>query len=108
MTFEELLNKVAKIQCEERRTVTADYCEVVVSTDQLKELKEILSAYFGSPQKMQGGQFSSEAEQHAEAYGGVRTGQTMYFRDLASGLELALLWPWSRGMSLTVKIIRHK
>jgi len=108
MTFEELLKDVARIKCDEKRSMTADCCEVVVSTGESKKLNEVLSSYFGPPQKMRGGNFSSEARQHAELYGGVRSGQTMYFRKLETGLELALLWPWSNGMSLTVKIIRNQ
>jgi hypothetical protein len=108
MTFEELLKNVAQIKCVEKRAMTADGCEVVIATDELKQLNEILSSYFGPPQKMQGGQFSSEAEQVAEPYGGVRSGQTMYFRNVKTGVDLALLWPWGNGTSLTVKIIRNE
>jgi hypothetical protein len=32
----------------------------------------------------------------------------MYFRNLALGLEIALIWPWSSGTSFTVKIIWHR
>jgi len=108
MTFEELLKKVDQIKCVEKRVMAEDGCEVVIATDDLRRLNEVLSEYFGPPQKMQGGQFSSEAEQHAEPYGGVRSGQTLYYRTVEAGLELALLWPWGNGMSLTVKVIRHK
>jgi hypothetical protein len=108
MTFDELLKKVDQIKCIEKRATAVDGCEIVIATDELKQLNEILNSYFGPPQKMQGGQFSSEAEEYAEPYGGVRSGQTLYFRIVETGLELALLWPWGNGMSLTVKVIRHK
>jgi hypothetical protein len=108
MTFADLLTKVGTAKCDERRSVTDDYCEVVVSADGLKEFNEILRSYFGPPQEMKGGRFSSEAELQAGPYGGIRTGQSMYLRNREAGPELALLWPWSSGQAVTVKIIRQK
>ena len=108
MTFDELLKNVGQIKCIESRSVTAEYYEVVVSTNDLEKLNEALSAYFGPPKGPPGGKYSPDVAQHAEPYGGVRGGQTMYFRNHKTGLELALLWPWSNGTSLTVKIVRKQ
>jgi hypothetical protein len=108
MTFQDLVKEVTRLKCDEQRSVTEDYCEIVISGSELAKLNELLTSYFGPPLKMQGEKPSLEAHQHAEAYGGIRSNQTMYFRNLALGLEIALIWPWSSGTSFTVKIIWHR
>ncbi len=108
MTFKDLVKKVGHIKCNEHRAVLDDYCEIVIPAAELVKMNEVLAEYFGPPLKMQGDEPSEEAHKHAEAYGGIRSDQTMYLRNMESGLELALIWPWSCGTTFTVKIIRHQ
>lgn len=106
MTFEELLEKFRNIKCEETRAHQDHYCEVVVSTATLPSAVSILQSYFGSPLKPAGTKPSKEAESHANPYGGVMGNQTLYFHQSETTRELALLWPWENGTSVTLKIIR--
>lgn len=106
MTFEELLLQVGKLQCQETRAQETDYCEVVVAKPHLEAMLSVLKEYFGLPFKPEGQAPSSKAQEYAEPYGGVHGNQTLFHRTNEIGSELALLWPWGSGTSVTVKIAR--
>jgi hypothetical protein len=107
MTFEELIDQVQKLNCEEKRALEANYSEVVVTKDVLPSLNAILQTYFGVPFKPLGKSANPEAARYAKPYGGVESNQILYLKKSASSVELALLWPWGSGASVTVKIIRQ-
>ena len=107
MTFEELLKQVKAVKGLEIRTVEKDYCEVVVAKAQLEVMLTVLNVYFGAPLKPGGQAVSKDAKHYSEPYGGVQNNQTLYHRKGDMGAEMALLWPWGSGMSVTVKIIRE-
>ncbi|MBF0485381.1 MAG: hypothetical protein HQL16_02590 [Candidatus Omnitrophica bacterium] len=106
MTFEELLSEVNKIKCEEKRGETPDYLEVVVGKAEWGKLTDILSSYWGQAFKPEGASPSREADLYSKDFGGIQKNQTMYFRKNGNGCELALVWPWGSGNSLTAKLIR--
>lgn len=108
MTFDELMSQISKLDCEEKRALETDYCEVVVSKVQLPGLTTLLQTYFGSPFKPSGKSADHEAARHAKPYGGVEANQILYLKKASVGAELALLWPWGSGASVTVKIIRQR
>lgn len=107
MTFEEFLCEVKNIRCQETRAWTDKYCEVVVASADLEAMAVVLQSYFGPPLKPKGERPSKEANAFAEPYGGIFDSQTMYFHKNGQGSELALLWPWGSGLSVTVKIIKE-
>ncbi|HTL69805.1 MAG TPA: hypothetical protein VL404_00795 [Candidatus Eisenbacteria bacterium] len=106
MTFDELLVQIESKECQEKRDRETDYLEVVVTRALLESFAALLAAYFGPPFKPEGEKPSAEALRHAEPYGGIYAGQTMYFRRGEEGPELALLWPWGSQPMVTLKIIR--
>lgn len=107
MTFEELRTKVKTLKCEEFRVEDSDYIEVVVAKTELAAMLTVLDSCFGPPLKPVGEDPSDEANRYAEPHGGVRDNQTLYYRKNEKGHELALLWPWGSGLSVTVKMIRE-
>lgn len=106
MTFEEMLESVKEIQCQETRAQEKDYCEVVVAETNLEPMVAVLNGYFGIPFKPASQQPSEDAQRYAEPYGGVSGNQTLFHRQTGDFSELALLWPWGSGASVTVKIAR--
>ena len=74
--------------------------------EHLASLCQLLEVYFGSPLKPEGQAPSGKANQLAQAYGGIRADQTMYWRQSSEHDEFALLWPWGNGVRLTAKIIQ--
>lgn len=106
MEFTQFLEEVKKIQCQEKRTQTADYVEVVVAKPHWPLMDQVLQSYFGMPLKPQGENPSRDADKCAKPYGGVRKDQTLYFQKSDTASYAALLWPWGSGSAVTLKIIR--
>ena len=107
MTFEELIEQVQKLECQEKRAFEKDYCEVVVTKAKLAPINTLLKSYFGSPLKPEGQEASAEAARYAQPHGGIYGNQTLYFHKSEKTSELAFLWPWGNGTSVTLKIIRE-
>lgn len=95
------------VPCQEMRAREAHYFEIVVAKETLGQVNVILESYFGPPLKPAGRPASSEASERAKPYGGVQSNQTLYYQLRGKISELAMLWPWGSGQSITVKIARH-
>jgi hypothetical protein len=107
MNFPELLSEVDRLKCAEKRAKTDCYLEAVVTQTECQPLAAILGVYFGTPLKPAGAMPSGDAGRYSKPYGGVRRDQTMYYRKSEGFTDVALLWPWGDGNSVTVKIIRE-
>jgi hypothetical protein len=108
MSFEEFLAAAQKNPIDQTRTWKEDYAEVVITKDALGPFTSLFDSYFGRPLKPAGKPSSKDAANYSEAYGGIEKNQTLYFRKNENGQELAMLWPWADGASITVKMIRDK
>ena len=106
MNFSEFLEQVQKLQCQERRTQTESYVEVVVAKLYWPDMDQVLQSFFGAPLKPQGQRPSSESDRCAKPYGGVRKDQALYFKKSDNDSYAALLWPWGSGTAVTLKIIK--
>ncbi len=106
MTFEELADQIKNGPCEEVRTQTESFLEVVVGTAFLGTVSGMLEAYFGSPMKAEGKKPDRESSRYAEPYGGIRQNQTLY-RKKEGGPATAILWPWGSGSRVTLKLIKE-
>ena len=104
MTFNELVEAVRKLPCQEMRAQTENSSEVVVKKAHLSDLNAALETYFGPPLKAENQLPTREAELYTKAYGGIRREQTLYHSKTENAM--ALLWPWNGGNSVTVKIVR--
>ena len=107
MTFDDLLEQIQNIPCSEKRAREANYCEVVFAQPNMPQVNAALEACFGTPLKPEGKMPSAEATEYSKAYGGVQGNQVLYYRKSASGDEMAMLWPWGSGASVTLKMIRR-
>ena len=109
MTFDDLLEQIQNIPCAEKRAREANYCEVVFAQSNMLQVNAALEACFGAPLKPEGKPPSAEATLYSKAYGGVQGNQVLYYRKGAGavGDEIAMLWPWSNGVSVTLKMIRR-
>jgi hypothetical protein len=106
MFFDELLQAIKKVKCEETRRAEPKCLEIVVTKFVIDEVKAILESYFGQPLKPAGQPPCSLARDHSKPYGGIQYEQTMYLKKEKSP-ELALLWPWGDMHGITVKIIQE-
>lgn len=104
MTYPELIEEVKKIKLWERRVDSPNLLEFVITQELLNTLTLLLENYFGLPLKPAGQAPSREANAYSAAYGGIQKGQTLYYRDSGASSHCALLWPWSDGKWITVKV----
>ena len=108
MTYQELLNKAAGLKCSESRARLEHYFEIVVAKEDLPPVEVLLESYFGVPLKSAGQPASLELSVLARPFGGVQVNQTAYFYQGPDRGEFAFLWPWSNGLSITIKIMTEK
>ena len=106
MNYDLFLEELKKAPCQELRSTDPEFFEVVVKTSDLPRVHAILETFFGKPMKPTGEKASAEAKKKAEAYGGVREDQTLYYLEAEELYYYSLMWPWANGQSVTVKVIR--
>jgi len=105
MTYEELIEKIKKLNLKEKRSDTPHLLEIVIGEEEAAKLKRCLKSYYGAP--VEDGKVPlPQAQEHIAACGGVWAGQTLYFMSDETHFSYAMLWPWSNGIRITVKLIR--
>lgn len=104
MTYAELVEETKKLKAWEKRVDSPDILEIVISQELMNSLTRLLENYFGIPFKPAQQAPSREASAYSAPYGGIQKNQTLYFRDAGTVSHCALLWPWSDGKLITVKI----
>ena len=104
---EQLIQGIKELGPQELRSDTETNYEFVISREKLeKGLSVLLEGYFGSPLKAAGKEVSPEAKKKAEPFGGVRKDQTLYSFENPEGYNTCMIWPWSDGRTVTVKMYR--
>ena len=106
MNFLELLDEVKKIKSDHRRISTADFFEMVIEWTELAALTKILKSFFGEPRKPVDVCPNDEVESITAPYGGIWQNQTLYYQENEKEFYMVMLWPWTDGMLITVKLIR--
>src|SRR5690348_2320796 len=104
MTYPEFVEETKKIQFWEKRVDSPNLQEFVISQENLKIFTPVLESYFGPPLKPAGQNPSREATAYSAPYGGIQKNQTLYFRDSGEFAHCVMLWPWSDGKLVTVKM----
>ncbi|MCG3176772.1 MAG: hypothetical protein MOGMAGMI_01736 [Candidatus Omnitrophica bacterium] len=106
MTWEELIAAVRQLPFEEKRQDAEDYFEAVAVASSVAELGRTLEGFFGPPFKPAGQKSSRDADRYSDRYGGVMQNQVLYYKEREGLSNCAMLWPWSDGQRVTVKIGR--
>ncbi len=91
----------------EVRTAIDGYLEAVVTPEALEGCNRVLEAAFGPAVKPFGvkATFERELQAQVDTHGGVEKNQALYLRRYADGrTAFALLWPWSGGQHVTLKL----
>ena len=104
MTFDELITDMQNVPFSELRKKYDGYFEFVLFTQNLIRLYPVLESFFGLPFKPAGIAPSREALDVAERYGGIQKNQTLYFKKDGVAAQCAMIWPWSDGAHVTVKV----
>ena len=106
-TIDEVMRKAKKIEHEQTRRESEDYLEMVMFLGSMKDLGQLFDGYFGPAMKQSGEEPQAEAEEITNRYGGIAKDQILYHTQRESARQLAMVWPWSDGKRMTVKIIQE-
>jgi len=88
-----------------------EYLEAVVDRNELELLQTILIKHLGSAAKEPGekANFPSEIEVLVSDLGGLRIGQSFFYKKVETTVLYAALWPWeSNPKKITLKVGRVK
>lgn len=107
MDFQEIVNKVKELNFSEMRADEAGRFEAVIVKQAMGELKRRLEEYFGQPIFPSGQKLTAEIQRSIDSNGGIMPGQTLYYRSQGKEVLFAMLWPWSDGQHITIKIIQE-
>lgn len=105
--FSELKESLQNIGFDEMRQNSESYFEGVVVKAKVAQLGNTLRNFFGVPVSPSKAKLPLNAENAINEVGGVRGGQTLYFRSYEDKIAFALLWPWQDGQRTTVKIVER-
>ncbi len=106
-TLDEVMRKAKRIEHEQTRRESEDYLEMVMFLRSMRDIAQLLDDYFGPALKESGEEVEEEAEKLANRYGGIARDQILYHTQRDNARQLAMLWPWSDGKRITVKIIQE-
>ncbi|MCX5702556.1 MAG: hypothetical protein NTW64_06270 [Candidatus Omnitrophica bacterium] len=107
MQFEELKKEIQDFGIKTIRKDENSYFEAVVVKDRLEQLTRRLEGIFGSPVWPSEKELSAKTSSIVENFGGIRDGQTLYLWREKDFYIFAILWPWSDGINITLKIGRE-
>ena len=106
MQFAELRKELNNIVFITVREESEDYFEAVISKGELAYFCLRLEKFFGPRVWPSKDKLSEEVEKFLDEFGGIMSNQTLYFRKQDNETAFAMLWPWSDGTRITVKIGR--
>ncbi|MDD5729825.1 MAG: hypothetical protein PHN57_01660 [Candidatus Omnitrophica bacterium] len=103
MEFDEIKKELNKFEFEELRNDGEDFFEAVVTRSELTKLTPTLEKIFGSPVAAVNNLPAKERAMIKE-FGGIMAGQTLYLSNQLNCVFFAMLWPWSGGGIITLKV----
>jgi len=106
MEFNELKSGFKAIGFDSLRADSEDYFEVVVAASELSKFTDRLANVLGAPVWPSKEKLTAEIRGMIDGFGGITSGQTLYFRAQDSGAIFAMLWPWQDGIHITLKIVK--
>lgn len=106
MQFSEIRKELGAVVFNTLRADTDNYFEGVVVKEELVKLAGILEKFFGSPALPSNNKLSPQIQEAIDSFGGIMSGQTLYFWNQGNDAIFAMLWPWQDGNHTTVKIVQ--
>jgi hypothetical protein len=103
MSFIDLRKELKNVCFKELRQDRNDYLEAVVVKNELGKFTASLEKFLGPA--VSPSQLPQQIAEILAEFGGIMSGQALYFKDEGSDKIIAMLWPWQDGIHTTVKII---
>ena len=104
MEFYELKTHLHKFVFTEVRADEEDFFEAVISKSELVKLTPVLESLLGQPVVPESKNLSAQLQATIKELGGVMGGQSLYVLSQADTSFFAMLWPWSNGSLITLKV----
>jgi len=104
MTLKEIFEECKKLQICERRDMTDEYMEFVFYTRDVALWNALFSNILGPAVKAAGIKASLDATRLAGRFGGIWDNQTLYKKDIESGMIMVMFWPWQDSKHTTAKL----
>ena len=108
MNVKEILEKCAHLNVNEQRSLEDDYLEPVILKNDLNAWDAILKEILGPQAKPAGMEPTQEHLSLTKKLGSINSNQILYKHDFTDKLMIAMLWPWSDGEYITLKIVSQK
>jgi len=108
MEFNEIRKEVKNGIFDTLRTDEDNYFEAVVVKGEIDKLKQRLEKFLGGPAYPSADKLPPQTEKKIKEFGGIMSGQTLYFHNEGEKDIFAMLWPWQDGYHTTVKIIQKE
>lgn len=106
MRFSEIRKGLEGVVFNTLRADTDNYFEGVLIKEELVKLTGILDKFFGAPALPSHNKLSPQIQKIIDSFGGVMSGQALYFWNQGNDAIFAMLWPWQDGLHTTVKIVQ--
>ncbi|MFA4853897.1 MAG: hypothetical protein WC616_00920 [Candidatus Omnitrophota bacterium] len=106
MDFSAIKKDIKSLSFDCLRTDGDNLFEGVVVKKELEKLNAQLKSFLGEPVYPSRNRLTHEMQETVDGFGGVKPGQTLYYKDSGNNRILAMLWPWQDGERVTVKIIQ--
>ncbi|MCX5699655.1 MAG: hypothetical protein NTX01_08325 [Candidatus Omnitrophica bacterium] len=107
MDFNTIRKDMKMFSFEALRTDCDNFFEGVIIQQELDKLNVQLKSLLGDPVYPSKNRLAHKVRQTVDGFGGVMSGQTLYYKDLGTDSILAMLWPWKDGQRTTIKIIQQ-
>jgi hypothetical protein len=104
MTFDDILSKAKDFGVYERRSLSAEYCELVFFSRDLEAWYRVLASVLGEPRKPPGREPTASDLDLTQNTGGIRVNQTLFEKDFEEKTIIAKIWPWDDGERMTLKM----
>ena len=109
MKFYELIEAIKKVPVVQLQENKQDFLGAVIKRKELKNIELLLTTFLGTPIKPRGTTTSEDIQHMSASYGGIRENQTLFYcKEQENTVSiLAMLWPWSDGENITLKVIQE-
>jgi hypothetical protein len=108
MRFEELKDQIKTCKFEEVRVDNNDFFEAVLRKANLDTIHAKLISVFGPSTWPSESKLTSEVQEVIQPFGGIMSGQTLYFTHMDEWAVFAMFWPWGDKERVTLKLGRNQ
>lgn len=104
MILDSIMAQASKLEVFERRSMSAEYCELVFFSQDLDTWHIILASVLGEPKKPAGREPTEADLGITSGTGGIRINQTLFERNFGDMTVIAKFWPWGDERYITLKM----